>query len=92
MSSTKHTYWVRGLSKKSLRGLYLACWFTLFSGAAVLEAQVTGSIGGYVKEPSAAAVPGANVTAVMVEQQVTRKTQTDSEGFLQLCRNVARHL
>ena len=81
MSSTKHTHWVRGSSKKPVRGFYVACWLALFSNAAVLQAQVTGSVSGYVKDPSAAAVPGANVTAVMVEQQVTRKAQTDSEGF-----------
>jgi Carboxypeptidase regulatory-like domain/TonB-dependent Receptor Plug Domain len=47
----------------------------------VSEAQVTGTISGYVKDPSAAAVPGADVTAVMVAQQITRTTQTNSEGF-----------
>jgi hypothetical protein len=74
MSSTKNTYLVWALPNGSLRSLYLACWLTLLSGVAVVEAQVTGSISGYLKDPSGAAVPGANVTAVMVEQQVIRKS------------------
>ena len=79
MSSTKTTHlaWL----KRSLGRLYLMCGLALFSCIAMVEAQVTGSISGYLKDTSGAAVPGASVTAVMVEQQVTRKVQTDEEGF-----------
>ena len=76
-TTTTHSAWLKG----SLRRLYLMCCLALFSCIAVVEAQVTGSISGYLKDPSGAAVPGASVTAVMVEQQVTRKAQTDPEGF-----------
>ena len=46
-----------------------------------VQAAVTGTISGFVRDPSAAAVPGANVTAKMVEQQITRTVQTNSEGY-----------
>ena len=74
-TTTTHSAWLKG----SLRRLYLMCCLALFSCIAVVEAQV--SISGYLRDPSGAAVPGASVTAVMVEQQVTRKVQTDPEGF-----------
>ena len=76
-TTTTHSAWLKG----SLRRLYLMCCLALFSCIAVVEAQVTGSISGYLRDPSGAAVPGASVTAVMVEQQVTRQVQTDEEGF-----------
>jgi hypothetical protein len=44
-------------------------------------AQGTGSISGYVRDPSGAAVPGASVTALMNEQQPTRTEQSDAQGF-----------
>jgi hypothetical protein len=44
-------------------------------------AAVTGTISGYVRDPSGAAVPGANVTAKMIEQQITRTVQTNAEGY-----------
>lgn len=49
-----------------------------------MQAQVTGSISGYIKDPSGAAVPGANLTAKSVEQQFTRTTQSNAEGFFNL--------
>jgi carboxypeptidase family protein len=49
---------------------------------APLCAQVaTGTINGYVKDPSGAAIPGAVVTATMIEQQVVRTSTTNPEGF-----------
>ena len=49
---------------------------------APLHAQLaTGTINGFVKDPAAAAIPGAKVTAKMVEQQVVRETQTNADGF-----------
>ena len=81
MSSMKTTHLVSTWFKRSRKRLYLMSCLGLFSCIAVVEAQVTGSISGYLKDPSGAAVPGASVTALMVEQQLTRKAQTDGEGF-----------
>jgi hypothetical protein len=61
--------------------LGLGVLMIFLTGSPVTLAQVTGSISGYVKDPSGASVPGANVTALMLEQQITRVTQTNSEGF-----------
>ena len=62
----------------------LLLW-VLFSVAVVpVQAQVTGSVSGYVKDPSGAAVPGATLTAKSVEQQLTRSTQSNAEGFFNL--------
>ncbi|MFN0106887.1 MAG: carboxypeptidase regulatory-like domain-containing protein, partial [Bryobacteraceae bacterium] len=47
-------------------------------------AQVTGSISGFVRDPSGAAVVGAAVTARSTEQQLTRNTVTDSTGFFNI--------
>ncbi len=70
--------------------LYTANWFRaagillvfLAIGAlSAVRAQVVGTISGYVRDPSAAAIPNANVTAKLVEQQITRAVQSNSEGF-----------
>jgi hypothetical protein len=65
------------------RFLCVVFWGTL--GILILpswvEAAVTGTISGYVRDPSGAAVPGVNVTAKMVEQQISRTVQTNSEGY-----------
>ena len=45
------------------------------------EAQVAGTISGYVRDDSGAVVPGADVKATMVGQQLTRSTVTDETGF-----------
>src|SRR5256885_3301252 len=50
----------------------------------VVHAAVTGTISGFVRDPSGAAVPGVNVTGKMVEQQITRTVQTNSEGYYTL--------
>src|SRR5678816_2050673 len=53
--------------------------------AAPAAAQMaTGNILGYVKDASGAAIPDVTVTAKMVEQQATRTTQTNAEGFYNL--------
>jgi hypothetical protein len=56
----------------------LVLFFAIVQGAL---AQSTGNISGYVRDSSGAAVAGANVTAVMTEQQTTRTGVTDAEGF-----------
>ena len=49
---------------------------------APLHAQLaTGTINGFVKDPTGATIPGAKVTAKMVEQQAVRETQTNADGF-----------
>jgi len=50
----------------------------------ICSGQVTGSISGYVKDPSGATVPRATVTASLVEQQIKRSAQTDETGFYNL--------
>ena len=49
--------------------------------ACALHAQVTSRISGYVKDSSGAVVPSATVTAVSVEQKLTRTTNADSTGI-----------
>lgn len=56
--------------------LLLALLITRFGSA-----QVSGSIVGYVRDPSGAAVPNTTVTATMVEQQTSRSIKTNDEGF-----------
>jgi hypothetical protein len=60
----------------------------LFLAAAGLSsdanAQVAGTISGYVRDESGAVVPGADVRATMIGQQVTRSTVTDETGFFNL--------
>jgi Carboxypeptidase regulatory-like domain len=58
--------------------------FLLFSLPAGLRAQVTGSISGYVKDQTGAAVPGAKVTATLVSQNVSTSSDSNSEGFYQI--------
>ena len=49
-----------------------------------VEAQVAGTISGYVRDESGAVIPGAEVRATMVGQQVTRSAVTDETGFFNL--------
>ncbi|HWC00464.1 MAG TPA: carboxypeptidase-like regulatory domain-containing protein, partial [Bryobacteraceae bacterium] len=44
-------------------------------------AQSTGTIGGIVTDPSGAFVPGANITATLLQQNVARTTQSNADGF-----------
>src|SRR2546422_4334197 len=52
--------------------------------ASAVHAQVAGSISGYIKDATGAAVPNANVTVVSAEQQLTRTTLSDATGFYNL--------
>ena len=52
--------------------------------AVALHGQVAGRISGFVRDPSGAIVSGATVTAVSVEQQLTRSALSDSTGFFNL--------
>lgn len=49
--------------------------------AVPLRAQVTGTISGYVKDPSGALALGAKVTAIQAQRQISTVTQTNAEGF-----------
>jgi len=46
-----------------------------------LRGQVTGTVSGYVKDPSGAFVAGAKVTATQTERDISTVTQTNAEGF-----------
>src|SRR5213593_387574 len=70
----------RGFRRFALTVLALA----LVGQPSWVQAAVTGTISGFVKDPSGAAIPGVNVTAKMVEQQTTRTVQTNSEGYYTL--------
>jgi Carboxypeptidase regulatory-like domain len=67
----------------------LACRAGLFALALLalpcaLDAQVAGTISGYVRDPSGAALPAAVITAVSAEQQLTRSATSDQTGFYNL--------
>ncbi len=51
---------------------------------ATIDAQVAGTISGYVRDDSGAVVPGADVKATMIGQQTTRSAVTDATGFFNL--------
>ena len=53
-------------------------------GPTPLQAQVAGTISGYVHDPNGAAVPGATVTAESAQQQLSRTTTTNATGFFDL--------
>lgn len=46
--------------------------------------QTSGSISGYVRDPSGSGIPAASITARSSEQQLTRTATTDSSGFYNL--------
>ena len=46
-----------------------------------LHAQTTGTISGFVTDPTGAAIPQAKVTATLVQQNVARTTQANGEGY-----------
>src|SRR5579863_5629505 len=49
--------------------------------AVPLRSQVTGTISGYVKDPSGAFASGAKVTATQTQRAISTVTQTSAEGF-----------
>lgn len=56
----------------------------LLSGCSPLLAQTTGSISGYVRDPSGSAIVHSAIKAVSTEQQLTRSTLTDDTGYYAL--------
>jgi hypothetical protein len=65
-----------------------AIFLVLFSATISIpidaEAQVAGTISGFVRDESGAVIPGADVKATMIGQQVTRSAVTDETGFFNL--------
>ena len=49
-----------------------------------VEAQVAGTIGGYIRDESGAVIPGADVRATLIGQQLTRSAVSDETGFFSL--------
>jgi hypothetical protein len=49
-----------------------------------VEAQVAGTISGYIRDESGAVIPGADVRATMIGQQLTRSAVSDATGFFNL--------
>jgi hypothetical protein len=64
----------------------LICLFlcAALSVCADAEAQVAGTISGYIRDESGAVLPGADVKATLLDQQVTRSTVSDATGFFNL--------
>jgi hypothetical protein len=63
------------------RVAFIEIALSLLVTAHTLSGQVTGTMSGYVSDPSGAAIPEAAVTATLVEQNATRTTVTNVEGF-----------
>lgn len=89
MTRNKRCFWSgRGSLapvRKSLeQGLLRGAWlftFLLLLTAHIAFAQGTGTISGYVRDNSGAAIQGTTVTAVMTQQQTTRTQQSNEQGF-----------
>ncbi len=71
-----------GLRRRFCAGLPIVCLFSL--GCIYGQEGSLGSLTGTVTDPSGAAIPGANVTAVQVATNVETKTQTTSDGLYRL--------
>lgn len=53
-------------------------------GPSTLEAQMNGTISGYVADQGGGVMPGATVTAASAERPLVRTTQTNAMGFFDL--------
>src|SRR5579863_5342879 len=69
------------MRKPPLMALVLISATVLCSAPAAFGQAVTGSITGYVTDPSGAAIPNANVTATEVRTNVATTRSTDSAGL-----------
>ena len=49
-------------------------------GSAQLKADVTGSILGIIRDPTAAVLPGVEVTATNLDTNLVQRTRTDGTG------------
>jgi hypothetical protein len=59
----------------------LSVLFAALSFSIDVDAQVAGTISGYVRDESGAVIPGADLKATMVGQQLTRSVVSDETGF-----------
>jgi hypothetical protein len=70
-----------------LKGLRLLSWIVALIATGILSfqpsllAQTTGTISGLVTDPSGATVPDAKVMATFVQQNTSRTTQSNAEGY-----------
>src|SRR5215469_5121317 len=58
--------------------------FVVLTAPAILRAQATGTMSGYVKDSSGAVVPHAKVTATQIQHATAYPAETNDEGFYQL--------
>lgn len=65
--------------RRTLRVFLFACVIFAFTAAA--WSQVTGTISGFLRDSSGAAVVGASIAATMTEQKTERKATTNEDGF-----------
>jgi hypothetical protein len=68
----------RGWSLRGILALALLAW------PLAVQAQVTGTISGYVADQNGGVMPGATITAESAGQQLVRTTQTNAMGFFDL--------
>jgi hypothetical protein len=61
--------------------LAVALVLLVAASAASLHGQIAGTMSGYVRDQSGAAVPGAKLTAALVARGTTFSTLTNAEGF-----------
>src|SRR5437762_13610339 len=47
----------------------------------ILRSQVTGTLSGFVTDPSGAGVPNATVTATLVSRNMSHTVESNAEGF-----------
>ena len=69
----------RGLSRCGVLFMLLVCWRPDAS-----EAQVGGTLSGYVQDQAGGAIPGATVTAELEGQKLVPTTATNVSGFFDL--------
>ena len=62
-------------------GLAIVFLALIFGSNKIALAGVTASIGGTVKDPSGAVIPGAQVSVVNIETHVAQTATTNGEGF-----------
>ena len=76
----------KGIQMQDLKVEYRSPTFplVLFLIASALNAQVTSSISGYIKDSSGAVIPEATVSAVSTQQGLTRTTHSDHNGYYEL--------
>ena len=62
-------------------GIHSLLTIVILASAAPLQAQVAGTMSGFVRDSSGAVVPHANLTAQLIERGTTFVAETNDEGF-----------